>query len=183
MTGHMTIRFRLNGEMQTVRAPADARLVDLLREHFSLTAVKTACRIGRCGACLVLMNEHAVNSCLLMAWQVDGADIVSPEALDASPEGRAVRAGLVAEVAFQCGYCAPGFTVALTALLRQRPEASAGDIRAALGGNLCRCTGYFSILRGALRARELLRSERRDGGAKPRIATTERPRARSDISE
>ena len=65
---------------------------------------------------------------------------------------------LVAEVAFQCGYCAPGFTVALTALLRQRPEAGEGDIRAALGGNLCRCTGYFSILRGALRARELLRS-------------------------
>ena len=174
MTASMTVRFRLNGEMQTIRAPADARLVDLLREHFALTAVKTACRIGRCGACLVLMNGHAVNSCLLMAWQVDGADIVSPEALDALPEGRAVRAGLVAEVAFQCGYCAPGFTVALTALLLRRPEAGEGDIRAALVGNLCRCTGYFSILRGALRARELL---------KPGTAATERLRARSDISE
>ena len=168
MTAGMTISFRLNGELQTMRVPADARLVDLLREHCALTAVKTGCRIGRCGACLVLMNGHAVNSCLLMAWQVDGADIVSPEALDASPEGRAVRAGLVAEVAFQCGYCAPGFTVALTALLRRCPEAGEGDIRAALVGNLCRCTGYFSILRGALRARELLRDGLRDGGAKPR---------------
>jgi aerobic carbon-monoxide dehydrogenase small subunit len=168
MTAGMTIRFRLNGELQTMRVPADARLVDLLREHCALTAVKTACRIGRCGACLVLMNGHAVNSCLLMAWQVDDADIVSPEALDAWPEGRAVRAGLVAEVAFQCGYCAPGFTVALTALLRQCPEAGEGDIRAALVGNLCRCTGYFSILRGALRARELLRDGLRDAGAKPR---------------
>jgi aerobic carbon-monoxide dehydrogenase small subunit len=151
MTDDMTLGFRLNGEEQTVRTPADTRLADLLRENFALTAAKTACRIGRCGSCLVLMNGHAVNSCLLMAWQIEGADIISPEALAALPEGRVVREALVAEVAFQCGYCAPGFAVALTALLRRRPDAEEGEIRTALGGNLCRCTGYSSILRGAAR--------------------------------
>jgi aerobic carbon-monoxide dehydrogenase small subunit len=158
MTNDITVRFRLNGEKQAISTPADARLVDLLRENFALTAAKTACRVGRCGACLVLMNGRAVNSCLLMAWQIEDAEIISPEALDALPEGRAAREGLVAEVAFQCGYCAPGFAVALTALLRQRSDPDEGDMRAALVGNLCRCTGYSSILRGALRARELLRS-------------------------
>ena len=144
------------------------------RENFALTAAKTACRVGRCGACLVLMNGQAVNSCLLMAWQIEDAEIISPEALDALPEGRAAREALVAEVAFQCGYCAPGFAVALTALLRQRPDADEGEIRAALVGNLCRCTGYFSILRGALRARELLRSRLSGGGADPCMGADER---------
>lgn len=167
MTNDITVRFRLNGEERAISTPADARLVDLLRENFALTAAKTACRVGRCGACLVLMNGQAVNSCLLMAWQIEDAEIISPEALDALPEGRAAREALVAEVAFQCGYCAPGFAVALTALLRQRPDADEGEIRAALVGNLCRCTGYFSILRGALRARELLRSRLSGGGAIP----------------
>jgi len=154
-----TTRFRLNGVEQVLRVAADARLIDLIRERFGLMATKAACRIGRCGSCLVLMNGHAVNSCLLMAWQIEGADIISPEALAALPEGRVVREALVAEVAFQCGYCAPGFAVALTALLRRRPDAEEGEIRTALGGNLCRCTGYSSILRGAARAQRLLRGE------------------------
>jgi carbon-monoxide dehydrogenase small subunit len=154
-----TVRFRLNGEEQTVHAAADTRLVDLLREHFGLTATKAACRIGRCGACLVLMNGSAVNACLLMAWQIEGADIISPEALAALPEGRVVREALVAEVSFQCGYCAPGFVVALTALLRREPDADEAAIRAALEGNICRCTGYFSILRGAMLAVQRLSEE------------------------
>ena len=82
-----TIRFRLNGTEQTVRTRADTRLVDLLREHFTLTATKAACRVGRCGSCLVLLNGNAVNSCLLMAWQIDGANIVSPEAVATLPRG------------------------------------------------------------------------------------------------
>jgi aerobic carbon-monoxide dehydrogenase small subunit len=151
-----TVRFRLNGTGRVVRTRADARLVDLLREHFALTATKAACRIGRCGSCLVLFNGNAVNACLLMAWQIDGADIVSPEALAVLPEGRLVQEALVAEVAFQCGYCAPGFAVALTALLRAQPDADDAAIRAALAGNICRCTGYASILRGAILARQQL---------------------------
>lgn len=162
MTEDIMLRFRLNGEERRIRAPADTRLVDLLRENFGLTAAKTACRIGRCGSCLVLMNGDAVNSCLLMAWQIDGADIVSAEGLATLPEGRIVREALAAEVGFQCGYCAPGFTVALMALLRRRPNAAEAEVRAALGGNLCRCTGYASILRGAALAQQLLRGAVRD---------------------
>jgi aerobic carbon-monoxide dehydrogenase small subunit len=154
------VRFRLNGESRTLAAAPDVRLIDLLRESCGLTAAKIACGIGRCGACLVLVNGEAVNACLLMAWQIEGADIVSPEALDAIPEGRAVREALVAEVSFQCGYCAPGFTVALTALLGDRPDAGEADIRAALEGNLCRCTGYHSILRGALEAQRVLQQRK-----------------------
>ncbi len=155
----ITVRFRLNGAEQTVRTRADTRLVDLLREEFALIATKAACRIGRCGSFLVLLNGNAVNACLLMAWQVDGADIVSPEALVALPEGRIVNEALVAEVAFQCGYCAPGFAVALTALLRTQPDADETAIRAALAGNICRCTGYSSIIRGAIAAQQHLATQ------------------------
>jgi aerobic-type carbon monoxide dehydrogenase small subunit (CoxS/CutS family) len=156
VTEDFALQFRLNGEQHAIRTPVDIRLVDLLRENFALTAAKTACRIGRCGSCLVLVNGHAVNSCLLMAWQIEGADIVSAEGLATLPEGRIVREALVTEVAFQCGYCAPGFTVALTALFRRKPDADESDVRAALGGNLCRCTGYASILRGAALAQQRL---------------------------
>jgi carbon-monoxide dehydrogenase small subunit len=158
VTPAIAICFRLNGEERTLSTAADTRLVDLLRERLALTASKAACRIGRCGSCMVLMNGRAVNACLLMAWQIDGADIVSSEALGALPEGRAVREALVAEVSFQCGYCAPGFVVALTALLRRYPDADESAIRTALAGNLCRCTGYASILRGAIRAQQRLRA-------------------------
>jgi aerobic-type carbon monoxide dehydrogenase small subunit (CoxS/CutS family) len=155
-----TVRFRLNGVEQVLRVPTDVRLIDLIRERFGLMASKTSCRIGRCGSCLVLVDGKAVNSCLLMGWQFDGADIVTSEGLDALPEGRAVRAALMTEVAFQCGYCAPGFTVALTALFRRDPDAQEGAVRAALAGNLCRCTGYLSILRGAATARAALGRQR-----------------------
>ncbi|MCX5496398.1 (2Fe-2S)-binding protein [Kaistia dalseonensis] len=144
-----TVSFRLNGAPVTVAAAADRRLVDILRDDLALTATKAACRVGRCGSCMVLVNGEAVNSCLTMAWQLDGADVVSAEGLAAFPEADLVRSALAAEVSFQCGYCAPGFTVALTALLKSNPTPDEADIKAALEGNICRCTGYLSILRGA----------------------------------
>jgi carbon-monoxide dehydrogenase small subunit len=105
---------------------------------------------------MVLSSGQPVNSCLLMAWQLDGADIVTAEGIDASREGRVVKAALTAENAFQCGYCAPGFLVTLTALFTRTPAADETQIRRALEGNICRCTGYHSIMRGALRAGEML---------------------------
>jgi carbon-monoxide dehydrogenase small subunit len=107
---------------------------------------------------MVLSNGRPVNACLVMAWQIGAADIITAEGLDALPEARIVKAALTDENAFQCGYCAPGFVVTLTALLREhataraRPRPNEHDIRRALAGNICRCTGYHSILRGALRA-------------------------------
>jgi aerobic carbon-monoxide dehydrogenase small subunit len=152
-----TIHFRLNGEAHSVAGTPETRLVDILREQAGLTATKAACRIGRCGSCLVLVDGVAVNGCLVMAYQLDGATVISPEGLDALPVARVVRQALIEAVAFQCGYCAPGFTVALTALLGRDPTPSDADIRTALEGNICRCTGYQSILRGAHEAVRRLR--------------------------
>ena len=157
-----TVRFRLNGAERTLEVGgiADVRLIDLVRERYGLMAAKESCGVGRCGSCFMLVNGRAVNGCLVRAWQLDGADVVTPEGLAALAEGRAVQAALVAEVSFQCGYCAPGFAVALTALFGRDPAPDAAAIRAALSGNLCRCTGYASILRGAARARAELAHQR-----------------------
>jgi carbon-monoxide dehydrogenase small subunit len=152
-----TVRFRLNGTECAVETRADAHLVDLLRDSFGLTSAKVGCSVGRCGSCMVLANGSTVNSCLAMAWQIEGADIVSPEGLDMLPVARIVREALIEEVSFQCGYCAPGFTVSLTALLASNPNADEAEIRRALEGNICRCTGYLSILRGAALAAERAR--------------------------
>jgi len=146
------IECTLNGAAAACEAPADMSLADLLRDHWGLMSVKTACAIGRCGACLVFVDGRPVNACLLMAWQLEGRVILTAEGLDTIPEARIVRDALAAENAFQCGYCAPGFVVALTALLCEQPSAGEPDIRRALEGNLCRCSGYHSILRGARRA-------------------------------
>jgi carbon-monoxide dehydrogenase small subunit len=150
------VTFRLNGEAVEVTVPADTRLSTILRNERELTASKVACSVGRCGACMVLKDGMPVNSCLLMAWQLQGADIVSPEGLADSNVSRILQTALAEENAFQCGYCAPGIVVSLTALLTVRPDASREDILTALEGNLCRCTGYHSIIRGALAAVEVL---------------------------
>jgi aerobic carbon-monoxide dehydrogenase small subunit len=155
------LAFRLNGSEVAVMAAAPTdRLLDILRENFALTAAKSACRIGRCGACTVLMDGSAVNACLVMAYRLPGTVIVTAEGLDALAVARPLRRALAAEVAFQCGYCAPGMVVALAALLQRDRRPGPAAIREALAGNLCRCTGYQSILRGAQAAlRRLASSE------------------------
>ncbi len=155
----MTVRFRLDGDDVALDCDDDTRLTDILRERMERTETKIACSIGRCGACTVLMDGRAVNACLLMAYQLDGREIVTADGLESHPLGAAIRAGLAEENAFQCGYCAPGFSVALVALLSDNPRADEDAIRAGLEGNICRCTGYHSILRGALNAARRIRGE------------------------
>ena len=152
------ITFRLNGAARQADVPPETRLAEILREELAVTGAKIACGVGRCGACTLMMDGRIVNGCLVMAWQADGAEIVSPEGLDAIPESRLVKAALSEENAFQCGYCAPGFTMALTALFCENPGAGEEDIRDALEGNICRCTGYHSIIRGALAAADRIRA-------------------------
>ncbi|MER9246759.1 2Fe-2S iron-sulfur cluster-binding protein [Mesorhizobium sp. M0590] len=156
MSADIEIAFDLNGCRQALAVPAELRLIDLLSDHLGMTAAKKACGIGRCGACSVLMDDRAVNGCLLMSWQLDRATIITPEGFDDLPEAIVLRQALAAENAFQCGYCAPGITVALTALLLENPAPDESQIRTALEGNICRCTGYHSIIRGALAAVEAL---------------------------
>jgi carbon-monoxide dehydrogenase small subunit len=145
-------RALVDGRLVEADVAADTALVAILRDHAGAMAVKPACEAGRCGACLVLLDGEPVNACLAMAWQADGRSIATAEGLALTPAGATIVAALAAEAAFQCGYCAPGFAVALNALLLRRPDAGEAEIRAALAGNLCRCTGYHSILRGALAA-------------------------------
>lgn len=170
MTGldDIAVSFSLNGERRNLMAPADQRLVDLLRDDLTLTSVKKGCSVGRCGACTVLLDGRPANACLLMLWQLEGRHVVTPEGLDDDGDATILRDALASENAFQCGYCAPGFVTALLALLRERPDADEAEIRAALEGNICRCTGYHSILRGACAAAGALRAKRAETAGDPR---------------
>lgn len=152
----MTIGFTLNGEARSLDCASEKPLLQILREDIGLNATKEACSIGRCGACLVLIDGKAANACLTMAFQLEGSDVVTTEGLDDNPLASTIRRALAAENAFQCGYCAPGFVIALAALLKDNPDPSEDDIRSCLEGNICRCTGYHSIIRGALAAARLV---------------------------
>lgn len=156
----MRLSFTLNGAPVSLDCPPETRLAEILRDRLRATGTKLACAVGRCGACSVLFDGRLANACLLMAFQVEGAAVVTVEGLDAHPLGADVRAGLEAENAFQCGYCAPGFSLALVALFAENPEAGEAEIRTGLEGNLCRCTGYHSIIRGALAAARRIRDAR-----------------------
>lgn len=153
-----TIRFTLNGKTIDVDVETEARLADILRDQLFLTGTKTACGIGRCGACSVLVDGVAKNACLLMAWQIEGCAVTTIEAIDQVSAAEHVKAGLLEESSFQCGYCAPGFVVALTSFLSANPNADDEAVIASLEGNICRCTGYHSIVRGALNAAKRVRS-------------------------
>ena len=157
------VRFTVNGAPVSVEASGLVRLSEVLRERLGLVASKVGCGVGRCGACIVLVDAEPTNACLVMAQRLDGVDVVTPEGVDRYPEARVLKQALAEENAFQCGYCAPGFVMSLTALLRACPNPDDARVRAALEGNLCRCTGYHSILRGAFRAAERL-AERASAG-------------------
>ena len=152
----MTIGFTLNGQPQSLACQPDRTLVQVLRDELGMTATKEACSIGRCGACLVLIDGRASNACLTMAFQLEGTEVITTEGLDNDPLAAVVRKALAEENAFQCGYCAPGFVMALVALLKENPAPGEDDIRAGLEGNICRCTGYHSIIRGALAAARMV---------------------------
>lgn len=151
------VRFTLNGVPQEVAVPLDRALVDILREEIGAVEAKVGCAVGRCGACMVLVDGAPRNGCLVMAWQIDGRQVETARGLDGQADAETVRAALDAEVAFQCGYCAPGIVASLVALFRARPQADEAAIRTALEGHVCRCTGYHSILRGARAAAARLR--------------------------
>ncbi len=138
--------FTVNGRQVTVDAAPDARLLDVLREGLGLTGVKEGCGEGECGACAVLLDGRLVNACLVPAHGAAGAEVLTIEAAATHPELAAIQAALVEEGGVQCGFCSPGFVMAIAALLREQAAPSPDDVRLALSGNLCRCTGYHPIL-------------------------------------
>lgn len=140
---------RINGSEFSRVVPPSLRVLELLRTGLGLTGVKPGCEAGRCGSCMVLVDGEPMNACLLMAYQISGKHIITIEGL--SEEGlHPIQTAMLAEGGLQCGYCTPGMVVSLKALFDRNPVPSREHIHEALGGNLCRCTGYEGIIRAAL---------------------------------
>jgi aerobic-type carbon monoxide dehydrogenase small subunit (CoxS/CutS family) len=153
------IAFTVNGSPAVVWASAAERLLDLLRGPLGLTGTKEGCGEGECGACTVLLDGRAVNSCLLPALEVEGRAVTTVEGL-AGPRGglSVLQEAFVAHGAIQCGFCTPGMLLAARAILDENPSPSEREVREALVGNLCRCTGYFQIVEAILDAAAQLRA-------------------------
>lgn len=139
-------RFTVNGRAAEVAAPPMTRLLDVLREDLRLTGAKEGCGEGECGACCVLVDGVAVNSCLVPVCQVDGASLTTVEGLARADVLSAVQSAFLAHGGAQCGICTPGFLMMAEQLLAETPHPTRAEARAALAGNLCRCTGYQKIV-------------------------------------
>jgi 4-hydroxybenzoyl-CoA reductase subunit gamma len=149
------VELSLNGRSRVDAVPDNLLLLDYLREVVGLTGTKTGCDGGECGACTVLVDDQPRLSCLTLAAAMDRRRVETVESL--SREGRlsAVQRGFHEKLGSQCGYCTPGFIMASVGLLRRNPRPSEGEIRAALGSNICRCTGYVKIIEAVNYAAEL----------------------------
>ncbi|GGD29448.1 (2Fe-2S)-binding protein [Aureimonas glaciei] len=146
----MPIKMTINGEKRISTAAAMVPLVDVLRDEFHLTGAKPVCREGFCGACLVLVDGAPTLSCLTPAGLAEGTTIVTVEGLSAGGVPSPLQAAFAAHDAVQCGMCFPGMVVALTDFLARTEQPSRAAVRAALAGNICRCTGYERIVDAAL---------------------------------
>jgi carbon-monoxide dehydrogenase small subunit len=148
------VELTVNGRPSSVRVEPRRTLADVLREELGLTGTHLACEHGICGACTVLVDGAAARSCLMLAVQADGADVTTIEGVAQGSELHPIQVALRDSHAFQCGFCTPGFVMTAKALLDENPKPTEADVRYALSGNLCRCTGYQSIVEGVLLASE-----------------------------
>jgi Aerobic-type carbon monoxide dehydrogenase, small subunit CoxS/CutS homologs len=142
----MIVEFKLNDQDVKVDADSADSLLFLLREKLNLTGTKCGCEIGECGACTVIVDGRAVNSCLVLAGQLAGANVITIEGLSANGELDILQKAFVENHAVQCGFCTPGMIMSAKALLMKKANPTRDDIRTAISGNLCRCTGYLSII-------------------------------------
>ena len=142
----------INGVRRTLRAHPMARLLDVLRAELQLTGTKEGCGEGECGACAILLDGALVNRCLVPVLQVADAEVTTIEGIASGAQLHAVQAAFIETGGAQCGICTPGMILAAVCLLEQTPEPTEADIRNALAGNLCRCTGYMKIFDAVVRA-------------------------------
>ena len=148
------IVFELNGEQTRLAVSPTRRVIDLLREDLQLTGSKEGCGTGECGACSVLVDGQLRLACLMVAGQLEGRCLTTIEGLADSPLGARVQDAFAQAGAVQCGYCTPGMEVAAVDLLTRQPQPSRDEVRTALAGNLCRCTGYVKIVDAVCQAAE-----------------------------
>src|SRR5712692_6992881 len=146
------IAVRVNGVEHSATVEVRTTLVDFIRDQAGLTGTHVGCEHGVCGACTILMDDVPVRSCLLFAVQADGADLTTVEALGTPERLHPIQEAFRDHHGLQCGFCTPGFLMTTVALLRDSPAPTEGEIRAALSGNLCRCTGYQGIVEAVLDA-------------------------------
>jgi aerobic carbon-monoxide dehydrogenase small subunit len=154
----MLVKFRLNGHIVEEQAAPNESLLDFLRDTLEMTSVKKGCDEGQCGACTVLLNGKPVCSCLMLAVQVRDAEVTTIEGLSKPGELSVVQQAFLEKNGYQCGFCTPGMLLAAKALLDENPDPSIEDIKEALEGNLCRCTGYEQIIESVSRAAEMMKT-------------------------
>jgi len=154
MTEH-EVNLTVNGMKEQVHVASNMTLMRMLREVLALTGTKNGCSAGECGACTVLMNGEPVNSCMVLAAECDGAEILTVEGLAGDERLDPIQETMIEAGGVQCGYCTPGILVTARALLDRNPDPGEEDIREALVGNLCRCTGYVRIIEAIKEAARL----------------------------
>jgi len=152
------IRVMVNGQLESLQVEPDESLLAMLRERLDLTGAKEGCNEGECGACVVLLDGKAVNACLVLAAEADGREVTTIEGLGRAGALHPLQRAFLAHQAVQCGFCTPGMVMTAAALLRENPDPSEAEIRTALSGNLCRCTGYRQILDAVLTAAKEMRA-------------------------
>jgi carbon-monoxide dehydrogenase small subunit len=146
------VTFTLNGAIRTIRVSPQTTLLDALRWQLDLIGTKKCCAEGECGACTVLLDGRAVNSCLVLAIEAGQATVITIEGLESAGRLSSLQDAFLAEGAIQCGFCIPGMVMAAHALLAENPRPTEVDVREGLSGNLCRCAGYQRIVRAVLTA-------------------------------
>lgn len=152
----MKVSFQLNGQDIEVEAPGNRALLDLLRDDLGVKSVKKGCENGECGACTVLLDGAPVTSCLVLAPQVEGKTVTTVDGLEDDPFMVKLRQAFLEDGAIQCGFCTPGMLISSYALLKGNPKPTADEVKKAIEGNLCRCTGYVAIIKAILHASEMI---------------------------
>lgn len=157
MSERIVITTTINGEQQEFLADSRDSLLEALRDRVGLTGAKEGCNNGNCGACAVIMDGRLVNSCCVLAAEVEGAELLTIEGVAGEGELHPIQQSFLEEAALQCGICTPGFIMSTKALLETNPNPTEHEIRFWLSGNLCRCTGYDKIVRAVQSAAETMR--------------------------
>ena len=157
------VKIQVNGEWKTAAVEPQMTLLELLRETWGLTGAKRGCDEGDCGACTVLLDGRPVNACLVLAVRVNGREVTTVEGLGDEEHPHPLQTAFVQHGALQCGFCGPGMLLSAKALLDANPLPTEAEIRQALSGNICRCTGYSKIIEAVQSASRAMKKDRQTG--------------------